>query len=112
MIREKILHMHIDQRKNIFFGALVLIGLCSCMYIYLVTTTIRNIVAEKQFASQVSDLSQTISSKEFSLIHMQSEVTLQYARSLGFSEAKDKVFITPKSVSFVSSHSATDITEL
>lgn len=94
-----------DGRRNIFLMALTVTGLCVCMYIYLVTVTIRNIVTEKTIASQVSDMSQKVSSKEFALISMQSKVTLQYAQSLGFADAKQKVFITPKSVSYVSSNS-------
>jgi hypothetical protein len=101
---EKILSIHIDQRKNMFLGAMTLIGMCMCMYIYMVTTTIRNIVAEKNISSQISDMSQKISSKEFALIGLESGVTLEYAQSLGFADAKSKVFITPSSVSYVSSN--------
>ena len=103
-MKEKILRIDIDGRRNIFFMALGMIGLCMCMYIYLVTATIRNIVTEKIIASQISDMSQKVSSKEFALISMQSKVTLQYAQSLGFADAKEKVFITPKSVSYVSAN--------
>lgn len=102
MIKEHIMSIHMDQRRQIFLGALGIIGVCVCLYIYFVTTTIRNIVTEKHIASEVSDMSQKISSKEFELIAMQNKVTLQYAESLGFAEATQKTFITPTSVSYAS----------
>ncbi len=98
--------INIDKRKNIFYGAAALIGLCVCMYVYFVTTTIRNIVAEKQLSGQISDVSQKLSTKEFSFIRLQNNVTLSYAQSLGFVDPKQKVFITPKSVSFVSANTS------
>lgn len=101
---EKLLQF--DTRKNIFFGAIAIIGLCVCMYIYFVTSTIRNIVILKQLTVQISDQSQKISTKEFNSINLKNNVTLQYAESLGFSEAKKKVFITPTSVSYISSNSS------
>ena len=95
--------LHIDNRKNIFWTATVVIGVCVSLYIYCVTTTIRNIVTEKQLSNHLSNMNQKISVKEFDLINDKSKITLDYARSLGFAEAKQKVFITPKSVSYVSS---------
>ena len=95
--------MPIDTRKDIFWVSLALIGLCLCSYIYFATQTVRNIVAKKDVAMESQNISQKLSSKEFALISMQNSVTLDYAASLGFSDAKNKVFITPSRVSFVGS---------
>jgi hypothetical protein len=96
----------VDNNKNIFFGAMTIIGLCVCMYIYMVTVTIRNIVTAKNISSEVSNMSEKISSKEFAFIDLQNKVTMNYAKSLGFAEAKQKVFITPRSVSFVAANTS------
>ena len=101
----KALHFNTNEErsKEIFWGAVALIGLCACMYIYCITATVRNIVENKNLVAQASDLSGQISAKEFSYIALQNTITLQYAQSMGFSDAANKVFITPTSVSFVSS---------
>ena len=95
--------LQFDNRKNIFWVAITVIGVCACMYIYFITSAVRNVVIEKNLAMQTSNLSEQLSSKEFAAINLKSNVTMQYAQSLGFSEAKNKVFITPTSVSLVSS---------
>ena len=99
---QKVLHR--DNRKNAFWIASALIGLSICSYIYFVTATIRNIVTEKNLAVQISDMNQKISSKEFAFIDLQDRITMQYAESLGFTDPKQKVFISPKSVSYISSN--------
>ncbi len=94
----------IDTRKDIFWGAVALIGMCACMYMYLVTVTVRNIVTNRQLSAQISNVGEQLSAKEFSLISMKNGVTMDYAQTLGFAEAKEKVFITPTSVSVVSTN--------
>ena len=95
--------LQFNTRRDVFWVSLATIGLLLCAYIYCVTVTIRNIVTEKRLTLEISNMNQKLSSKEFSLISMQNNVTLSYAESLGFSDPKQKVFITPRSVSFVSS---------
>src|SRR5437868_10132476 len=99
-MKEKILQF--ETRKDIFWVSLGLIGLCACMYVYFITTAVRNVVSQRQVSAQASNLSEKISVKEFNFISVKNKVTMQYAQSLGFSEAKNKVFITPTSVSYVS----------
>jgi hypothetical protein len=94
--------MSVDTRKDIAWVSIALIGLCLCSYIYFATQTVRNIVAKEDIAIQSQDISQKLSSKEFALISLQNNITLDYAASLGFTDAKNKVFISPSRVSFVS----------
>ena len=101
IIIEKV--MQFETRRDIFWVASGMIGLLLCGYVYCVTVTIRNIVTEKALATDISNLSQKISSNEFSYINMQNQITLSYAESMGFQDPKEKVFISPKSVSFVTS---------
>ncbi len=98
--KEKI--FHIDTRQNVFIASMVLIGLCAVAYIYCVTATVRNIVEKKNLTAQAQNIGAKISAKEFTYISMQNTLTMDYARSLGFAEATEKVFITPTNVSFVS----------
>src|SRR5579872_1715667 len=93
--------LQFDNRKNMFWIAAVCIGLSVCLYIYFITATVKNVVLQKQLSLEVGNLSEEVSVKEFSSIALKDAVTLQYAESLGFAEAQNKVFITPTSVSFV-----------
>ena len=57
---EKLLQF--DIRKNIFLGAIIAIGFCVSLYIYSVTTMVRNIVTLKQLSMQILDKNEKISS--------------------------------------------------
>ena len=94
--------LQLDTRKDILWVSLSIIGVCVCVYVYLVTATVRNVVSKREMAKQITSMTEQLSTKEFDLISMESKITLSYASSLGFSEAKQKVFITPASVSFIS----------
>lgn len=90
-----------NNEKNIFWLLVLAITITFSLYIYFVTTTIYNIVEREKIESEKSALALNISSKEFELIKLKNEITLSYAKSLGFIEVKDKKYITPKSVGFV-----------
>ena len=90
-----------QMRKDIFWGSVIVIAACACLYVYCITATVRNIVEKKTLAQKGATISEQISTKEFQLIAMQNTITLQYAAGLGFSDPTVKTFISPERVSFV-----------
>lgn len=94
-------HKVIDE-KTIFWGLLTAIFFSAVCYIYFVTTTIHNVVARERAETEVSELALSIGQKEFDLIGLKNNITLERAINLGFSEVQEKTFITTQSVGFVS----------
>ena len=92
---------HLYNEKNIFWSLVALIVFCSIFYMYCVTTTIHHIVAREQAESHLADLIQRISSEEFDFINLKNDVTLDKAYALGFKDVANKVFVSQKTVGYV-----------
>ena len=91
----------IDE-KTMFWGLSSIIVFSALCYIYFVTTTIHNVVARERIETKASELALSIGQKEFDLIGLKNNITLERAINLGFSEVQERTFITPQSVGFVS----------
>ena len=106
-MKQKVLQLNIDNynnlynEKNIFWSLIALIVFCSIFYIYCVTTTIHQIVARQQAENQLALLTQRISSEEFDFINLKNDVTLEKAYALGFKDVANKVFVSQKTVGYV-----------
>lgn len=93
--------LKINNERNIFWLLILGISISFSFYIYFVTSTIYSVVEREKLESEKSELALKISGKEFELIKKKNEITLSYAKSIGFVEVKNTKYITPKSVSFV-----------
>lgn len=72
------------------------IGLLSIMYIGFFVKTISNTVERQRGEREIKNLSADVSELEFAYLNNKSLVTMDYAKSLGFIEAKD-VYVAKQS---------------
>jgi hypothetical protein len=84
---------------------LTVIGVCATLYVYCVTTTIKNIVRVEDMHSQMSELSLALGQKEFDVIKLKNNVSLSYAETLGFVPVTSETYITKQSVGFLTENS-------
>lgn len=97
---EKILQLHTE--KNIFWTLLGILLLCTAFYMYAINLTIHNVVSRQNLDNKASELTLSISSKEYTYITMRNNITLPLAYSLGFKDVSEKTFVSRNSTSFVS----------
>ncbi len=100
MIKEKILQL--NREKTIFWSLLTIFIFAIGMYMYLINTTVRNVVASQNLESKITQLNLSISSKEFQYIKSRNAVNLNLAYAMGFKDASAKTYITEKSTKSVS----------
>lgn len=100
---EKIIQL--NNAKTIFWSLLATFLLAVGFYMYLINTTVRNVVMSQNIEAKISGLNLAISSKEFEYIKNRNSVTLSLAYSMGFRDVSAKTYISEKSsqgVSFLS----------
>ena len=90
--------LKLNNEKNIFWFFIFGIIFSFAFYIYFITTTIHNTVAREDMTEKINELTLEISAKEFELIALKSNLTIEYAKSLGFVEVKDQKYVKTKSV--------------
>jgi hypothetical protein len=93
---EKVLQLHINREKQIFWTLAGILLLCAGFYMYCINATIRNVVARQNFESEATALTLSIGKQEFQYITMRNRVTLDVARSLGFNEVLATTYISKK----------------
>lgn len=94
--------LRLIDEKTMFWGLSAIIFFSAVCYIYFVTTTIHNVVARERIETKASELALSIGQKEFDLISLKNDITLDRAINLGFAEVQEKTFITAQSVGLVS----------
>lgn len=97
---EKILYL--NKEKKIFWTLLSVLVFSVAFYMYLINTTVHNVVASQNLEAKVSALNLAISNKEFEYINNRNAVTINLAYSLGFRDVSAKTYITEKSTKGVS----------
>ncbi len=80
--------------KNIFTTLVVGIFLCIFLYVYFVSTSVVNIVQRKNIEVETQILGSNLSNLENEYISLNKNITLSYARSLGFVEPTHLLFIS------------------
>lgn len=89
--------MNDDFNKRMFKNMLFTLGALALVYVFVVGSTIFNIVERKSLENQARTLSSEVSDLELTYLAMASKIDLEYSHSLGFKEAKAK-FATRKSL--------------
>lgn len=82
-----------SYRKQIFLGLIVSVLLMFATYVYLVNQTIMHVVAREDAEIVLADMSAEVGALELSLINTRGEITLAYAKTNGFVESSDTVFL-------------------
>lgn len=67
------------------------------LYVYFISTSIVNIVQRKDIETKTQMLSSRVGELESKYFSLSKNVTLSYARSIGFVEPKDVSFVPTKS---------------
>lgn len=94
--------LQLNREKIAFWFLVGVLFLCAGMYMYLINSTVRNVVMREKYESQISELSLSNSNSEFEYINKQNAINLSLAYSLGFKDANEKKFVSKNSVSLVS----------
>jgi hypothetical protein len=82
----------VDGRKVIFFGMLIAFISSFLLYIYLLNSTIVQVVERKTAEAAISDTTMHISELESDYLRLSSAITPTLAQTLGFIEPKGVTF--------------------
>ncbi len=94
--------LQLNREKTIFWSLLGVLIFSIGFYMYLINTTVHNVVSSQNIESQITQLNLAISNKEFQYINNRNAVTLSLAYKLGFKDASPKSYISEKSTKGVS----------
>jgi len=83
---------HIE--KKVFFAIIGTLFVLASFYAYFVNRTVMNVVARKDIQTQMTELSSNVSEFEFKYMKYKNTITLDYTRSLGFSDARNTIYIS------------------
>jgi hypothetical protein len=90
---EKVLHLHKDREKEIFWTLAGILLLCAAFYMYSINATIHNVVDRQNLENKATQLTLSIGTQEFQYISMRNSITLSLAESLGFKEVAATTYI-------------------
>ena len=94
-MKEKALQL--NNEKTIFWAIIGALFICISFYMFLINSTVHNVVARQNFESEASNLTLKIGSQEFQYITSRNSVTKQLAYSMGFKDVTAKTFISKNS---------------
>lgn len=80
--------------ETLFWSLLTTIVLSSCVYMYAIHKTVRNVVARSQIQTQIAELNTKLSDTEFQYMNSLGAITMETAEKLGFTSATEKTFVT------------------
>jgi len=84
----------IEDHQAIFvYAALALCAAIFAFYGYFLNSAIRNVIARQNVEGQMSAIRVSQSSLESNYVALKDSVTLDSAKTLGFAEANDTLFI-------------------
>jgi len=90
-------HLNTNQiEKKLFWFFSVALFSSFFFYAYFVNQTILNIVERENFEEEIAVLNSEISELEANYLDLKNKITLDYAHSLGFSDAKNIKFASNK----------------
>lgn len=69
-------------------------------YIYCIIGTVYNVVDREALENKANSLALSIEEKQFKLLSVKNQITLDYAKSLGFKETLDNKYISSKNSNF------------
>lgn len=84
----------INREKKYLVGACFLLGFLFVAYMYVVSSTVLQVVAREQISDQIVALQSEISQLESSYMLAQHEISKDIAFQSGFVPADNKYFIT------------------
>lgn len=80
-------------QKRLFYGLSALFVLTVILYAHFLNETVTNVVERQATQEKIAELSSEVSELEFAYIQKQNEITLRYARKLGFREVSDPNYV-------------------
>jgi|GEM_PF-5441847 len=85
--------------SNIFWSFVTLIVFVGAFYIYFVNRTVISVAQRNAIETEISKTQAEITNLESAHIGAMNEITIELARSLGYEEAKNIVYIPQRAVS-------------
>lgn len=84
--------------SRIFWSLIIFILILVGLYSYFVSKSIVNIIVRKDIEQELLAVGSRLSSLEFEYLSKKEAINLDLAYTLGFSDVKDKNFVTRKSL--------------
>jgi hypothetical protein len=83
-----------EARAKVFWTLILIVVITLGLYIYSVSTTIRNTAARQILETKVSHLNADLGLLEFAYIEKRNEVSLELAYEYGFIEARNPIYVS------------------
>lgn len=88
------------ENHQIFITLSSIIVFSVVFYIYCIIGTVYNVVDREVAENKANDLSLKIEDKHFKLLSLKNDMTLSFAKSLGFEETSKSVYISSRDSNF------------
>ena len=75
-----------ETRKRFFYLAILVLGLCVCAYLYMVSLTVVNIIERRTAENNIKGFSSRLGTLELEYLSATKNIDLDMAKSLGFKE--------------------------
>lgn len=86
-----------DDRARVFWFLTSAVFFSLIVYVYAVNATAHHVAERAALEREASDLGASLADLEFQSIALKSDVTLEVARSYGFEEVKEPLYVAQKS---------------
>jgi hypothetical protein len=81
-------------RKGIFWLAALGVAFFALLYVYLINTTVLNVVARQRYTNQIAELTTSVSKLESENTSLKGSITIDEAKLLGFEESEQVTFVS------------------
>jgi hypothetical protein len=87
--------------RHLFYIATVLLGACSCAYIYFVSASVVHVVVRKEIHQEIARTETRISELESQYIQAKDAIVESVALERGFQKNEAQIFVTRKPTTVV-----------
>lgn len=84
----------IEIEKIVTIGLLAILAVAAVSYAYFVNKTVLHVVERKDLQEEIALSSARIAEMEYAYMQEKSQLTQEYAYTLGFREVKEQHFVT------------------
>ncbi len=97
-IKNRILNIEYSERK-IFWCLILFVAVFSGLYMYLVNSTIVNVVGRQKIEKEISSINSRINDLESSYLSLNNQISFNYALSMGFVKLTSEKYVSRKALS-------------
>jgi heme/copper-type cytochrome/quinol oxidase subunit 2 len=83
-----------ERQVQIFWTLVAICIISLSVYVWGINATTRNVASHQSLERELTQKVAELSSLEFDYIELKNEVTMELARSYGYSEVKDPIYVS------------------